>query len=102
METTATSMKIQCNEPTYNLLQEPRGSSWSFATTKRLVDGKHGIKVKGKGLQYTWWINEAIQCFSTTDDEKSMREDAVNITEIPKTSAKEGALPDDDKDQDLK
>ena len=51
METTAKSMKIQCNEPTYNLLREPSGSSRSFATTKRLVDGKHGIKVKGKGLQ---------------------------------------------------
>ena len=69
-------MKIQCNESTFNSLQENR-SNWTFDMEKRLIDGKHGIKVKGKGLQYTWWINKAIQYISTTEDE-------ISVDNIPK------------------
>ena len=56
MESTSTTMRIQCNEITYRLLRD--AENHSFDLEKRVDDsGVEGVFAKGKGHVATWFVN---------------------------------------------
>ena len=57
MESTSSSMKIQCSELTYRLLLD--APSKAFTLQRRMENGKVGVEVKGKGHQTTYWVQDA-------------------------------------------
>uniref|UniRef100_A0A7S1FMU1 Phosphodiesterase n=1 Tax=Corethron hystrix TaxID=216773 RepID=A0A7S1FMU1_9STRA len=57
MESTSKKSKVQCSETTYRLLRDAQ--NYVFDLESRIENGVHGIQVKGKGLQSTWWVNDA-------------------------------------------
>jgi len=65
MESTSKTMKIQCHDITYRLLQDAPGRN-TFALIERQEGDKLGVEVKGKGLTHTWWITSSRM--KTVDD----------------------------------
>lgn len=78
MESTSTTMRVQCSEMTYRLLNDAQ--SHSFDLEKRVDDdGSSGVFAKGKGKVSTWFINACRAKPAELDASNKDRKDLLDL-----------------------
>lgn len=80
MESSSKTMKIQCSDFTYRLLND--APNYEFSLEERQQDGETGVNVKGKGHRHTWWILDKSEVDRKTGDTDGSNLQCKNASDI--------------------